>query len=205
MAAESNDPLEVAAVSMGDFIASVGRATAEAQQALDMQAIESFRTLYGGAEPALAILREINYQPNWYHIPEVTAEMSVVVSIGSRSESSGVGTLTPTGGATSLLNKTLYVMPVNATYTSRYDYNITSASQIKFKVVPIPAPPQASALRVVPVLKGRTISEARRILSLLELDGIWQAPATPDDSTIISSQEPGSGTFVQVGSSIKIS
>ena len=57
---------------------------AEAQWALDQHTVESFKAVYGGDEAVYRELRQLGYQPTWYRIPEVAAEIYVTLSASGK-------------------------------------------------------------------------------------------------------------------------
>lgn len=212
----TDDPLrylEALSAPMGDLIASVGRGVAEAQQALDMGSLGALLAIYSDpdtSDETLALLREIDYRPTFYAIPEVTSELTVALTITGQSSSTASATAgsvaaplaaappaaaaaaamvaaapAPTGFARALapLSETaprLYVAPVDASYQNRYGFDLRATSSIKFKIVPVPPPSQADLLRVVPNLVGRSFAESRTLLELYRLGWSQPAPAAGD-------------------------
>ena len=90
--------IDALSAPLGDLIAEVGRSVAEAQMAMDAATIENVRTLAtasGPNDPNL-LLRQIGYQPTWYQIPEVTAEITIALTLsGAGSASQSPGTAAP--------------------------------------------------------------------------------------------------------------
>src|SRR5919108_2257520 len=158
---------------LGDLIAAVGRGVAEAQQALDRQALETFKAVYNLGDASYTELRQIGYQPTWYRIPEVSAEMYVSLSASGEERLRVGGPAVP---ATQQLvpeqsqgRIQLYATPVDASYSNAYNYNLKASSLIKFRIVPVPPAPQAEGLQVVPNLVGMTYDEARAMLEQLRI------------------------------------
>lgn len=181
---DSSELLDGLSVPMGDLISNVGRSLAEAQQALDAQAIENFRRIYTEDGGQLAALRELGYRPTWYHIPELTAEIKVALSISSRRESSSDGYTQRT--------PRVYAVPTDATYTNRFDFNLEASSKIAFRIVPVPAPEALESLKIVPALTGKTLREARRLLDTLGLSFSVDDENAGDDAKVqAQSPEPG--------------
>src|SRR5689334_14430654 len=79
------------AAPLGDLIAAVGRGLAEAQQSLDLGTIEAIRALYAGSGGDLEILRRFGYQPTWYRIPELQAEITLSLSVHGTAASGVAG------------------------------------------------------------------------------------------------------------------
>lgn len=158
---------------LGDLIAAVGRGVAEAQQALDRQALETFKAVYNLGDASYSELRQIGYQPTWYRIPEVTAELYVSLS-ASGEERLRVGgpaapAVQPVLPEQAQGRIQLYATPVDASYSNTYNYNLKASSLIKFRIVPVPPAPQAEGLQVVPDLVGMTYDEARAVLDQLRI------------------------------------
>jgi len=73
-------------------------------------------------------LEALNYQVNWYHMPEVTVELKVAVHYESSGRDRKPG---------------LFVSPFNAKYKNTFAYQADGASLLKFRIVPIPPPVKA--------------------------------------------------------------
>src|SRR5262245_15606676 len=135
---------------LGELISAVGRGVAEAQAALDLHTVETFKAVHGGDEENYRALREVGYQPTWYRIPEVAAEIYVTLSVKSQEQSSGSqGGPPPEADAleenaddqpeappTGRIQ--LYATPVDASFSNTYDYQLRACSQLKFRIVPVP-------------------------------------------------------------------
>lgn len=193
--------LETLSAPLGEIIASVGRGVADAQRSLDAQTIENFQSIYAdGDVAAFEALRSIGYRPTWYHIPEVTAELNIALSVSGAVESQ------PSGGAASApLTPRLrvYAAPVDAGYTSKYNYDLKASSSVKFRIVPVPPSPAAEALRVVPALVGLPWSAARALLA--QLDVAYKAPdPAPKDIDVVASQTPDAGRVLGPGQLVSI-
>lgn len=193
-----DDPREMMdelSAPIGDLIAHVGRSVAEAQQAIDAQTIENLRRLYADDDVAHAALRDIGYRPTWYHIPEATAEMSIALTISGQRESAGGH-----GGGRRVLR--LYAAPVDATYTNKFDYDLKASSRITFRVVPVPPSSEVEGRRVVPILVGRTVAEARRLLEDLELR--HDVPEGLADDDVVGTQTPEPGSLLEPGGAVAL-
>jgi hypothetical protein len=222
----TDDPLrylDALSAPMGDLIAAVGRGVAEAQQALDMGSLAALQTIYGDADDqTLALLREIDYRPTFYAIPEVTSELTVALTITGQSSSSSSTSVASTAPAAALAGPVspaaellarvdatrprLYIAPVDAGYQNRYGFDLRATSSIKFKIVPVPPPSQADQLRVVPDLVGRSFADTRTLLGLYRLAWDQPAPAVgdpplsdPADTDVVLTQSSAPGTFVRAG------
>jgi hypothetical protein len=198
MAPATNEQLlDALSAPIGDLIAEVGRSVAEAQQAMDARTIENVRALVEASDPddPLRLLRQVGYQPTWYQIPEVTAELTVALTLtGSGSSAGGAG------GRPRLL-----AAPVDATYANRYGYELKAASIVKFRIVPVPPSPEAERLRVVPALVGLTFGQAKARLD--ELDVPWRLPeglTPPADQAPVKTQAPPAGELLTGDSSVEL-
>ncbi len=179
---------------LGDVIAEVARGVAEAQQAMDLQTVETFKKIYGArGGKAYEELRMLGYQPTWYKIPEATAEITISLTISGDTAETGTE---PTASQKSGRIK-LYGAPVDANYTNRYNFDLKAASHLKFKVVPVPPTPQSAGMKVVPALVDRTYREACDLLD--ELD-IPYKPADElselQDEDMVSETTPGGGEIL---------
>src|SRR3954463_4880700 len=86
-----NEVSDTLAAPLGDLIAAVGRGLAEAQQALDMATVETIKALHSGQSEGLDVLRRLGYQPTWYRIPELHAELTLSLSVGGTTTTTGSG------------------------------------------------------------------------------------------------------------------
>lgn len=209
----SNDPkdlLDALSAPVGDLIASVGRSVAEAQQSMDMQALETFRAIYdeSGGDERLGVLRQLGYQPTWYQIPEVTAEINVALSIvgnasaPAQSTSGSKANVAQLASARLAPKARLYAAPVDAGYTNRYGYDIKAASVVRFRIVPVPAPTAAEGMKVAPSLKkpggaAMTYAEAQALLTKLDIP--WELMEGSKNAGVVAEQRPAAGELV-VGS-----
>src|SRR4051812_36162109 len=180
--------LDVLSAPLGDLIASVGRGIADAQRALDSASMAALREIYGSDEDFFRELQAIGYRPTWYHIPEAEGDIQIALSV------TGAETTTPSGGSlTSRAKIKLYAAPVDAGYSSRYNFSITASSRLKFRVVPVPPSSAAEAIRVVPSLVGLPLGEANARLSLL---GIVATHPDAAGSAVVRTQTPAPGTII---------
>lgn len=182
--ADSNDvpQLEALSAPLGALISAVGRGVAEAQRELDAGTIEQIRELYASNEDLAVELQRIGYRPTWYHIPEAEAEIAVALSITSEERSEGRPRLK------------MYGAPLDASYTNRFAYSLTAQSRLKFRVVPVPPSPQAEALVVVPAVVGKTVADARALLSAIGVP--HRIPAGAADASLVTSASAGPGTVL---------
>ncbi|NOK21985.1 PASTA domain-containing protein [Corallococcus carmarthensis] len=188
--ADSNDvpQLEALSAPLGALISAVGRGVAEAQRELDAATIEQIRELYASDEDLAVELQRIGYRPTWYHIPEAEAEIAVALSITSEERSEGRSRLK------------MYGAPLDASYTNRFAYSLTAQSRLKFRVVPVPPSPQAEALVVVPAVVGKTVAEARALLSAIGVP--HRFPDGAADASLVTSASVGPGALLPRGTQL---
>lgn len=191
-----SDVFEVLSAPMGDLISSVGRSVAEAQQAIDHQSIENFKAIYEEGEEALSELAQLGYRPNWYHFPEVNAEITVALTVSGTSESQS----SSTSGALQSSSYRIFGAPIDATYKGRFDYDLRASSRVKFKIIPIPPPGAAEEMQIAPSVVGKSVAEARVILEDLQITFAFEASTTTvTDASEISEQLPSAGGILLPG------
>ncbi|MCC5835672.1 MAG: hypothetical protein JJU20_13135 [Opitutales bacterium] len=134
--------LEPLSSPISDLIASVGKGVAQAQRDLDIAALETIEQIYEGSDKTAAALKEIGYQPTWYQIPEVTAEIKLSMSIEGEHNKPRPTPIAkqPVAAFYKKPAITARATPVDANYSNRFDYQVEASSKISFKIVPIPAP-----------------------------------------------------------------
>jgi hypothetical protein len=189
--------MDVLSAPLGDLVAQVGLGVAEAQRALDTQAMDTFRAIYAGEDGACEALRAAGYRPAFYQIPECTAEIQVALSMSGQGSSGGGGS----GGGRKGVR--LYAAPVDATYANSYGFNIQASSKLSFRIVPVPPPAALDGQVPVPTATGRTLKEAR---ALLASAGLGAAPDddTAADGTPVRGQDPAAGTLVAEGTVVSL-
>lgn len=176
--------LDALSAPMGSLIASVGRSVAEAQRDLDAQTIALHQSIYAENEGLLRELQRIGYRPTWYHIPSVEAELQVALTV--------TGEYSETTPARSELK--VYAAPVDAGYTSRFNYELKASSTVRFKIVPVPESPAAEQIRVVPAVVGETVARARELLDTLLIP--FTVPDGTADTALVTTQAPAAGTVL---------
>ncbi|MEN8260080.1 MAG: PASTA domain-containing protein [Pseudomonadota bacterium] len=194
---------------LGELIAAVGRGVADAQWALDQHTVETFKAVYGGNEAAYQELRQLGYQPTWYRIPEVAAEIYVTLS-ASGEERLGFGAGSATSSAQTLPQGEtgpgriqLYATPVDASYSNTYDYQLRACSQLKFRIVPVPASGQAEGMKVVPKLVGMQYQAAQATLDQLGIPYALADPYfEPQGHENITSTAPEAGSILPSGQTL---
>lgn len=168
---------------MGELISSIGLGVAQAQREMDIAALATLRDIATSDSDMAGLMRSIGYRPTWYQIPEAEAEIQIALSISGSEESSG--------------KPTVYAAPVDATYTNKFNWNLSASSKLRFRIVPVPPSVQAEALVVVPALSGFTVDKARRLL--LAMGVPFEVPDGTADTAIIDAQLPEAGAFLTQG------
>ena len=184
--------LQTLSAPVGELIAAVGQSVADAQRALDAQTIANFQAIYADDQQAFEALRSIGYRPTWYHIPEVTAEINVALSVSGTVESQASSAPNRLSAKPKVQ---LYAAPLDAGYTSKFNYEIKAASAVKFRIVPVPPSPAAELLRVAPAIVDLTWLQARTLLERLDVPYTLPDPA-PADADLVVGQAPDAGAVL---------
>jgi hypothetical protein len=188
------DVSETMAAPLGDLIAAVGRGLGEAQQSLDQATIETIKALYSGNDGRLELMRQLGWEPTWYRIPELTAELTISLSVSATETSDG-----QRPGSVQL-----YASPMDASYTNRYDYDLQAASVIKFKIVPVPPTVELADRKLVPALKTMTLGDARQRLASLGIPFQIEEGITPSDATQVQDTNPPEGALLAAGEKVTL-
>jgi hypothetical protein len=182
---------ETMAAPLGDLIAAVGRGLAEAQQGLDQKTIETLRALYDGRDDTLNLMRQLGWQPTWYRIPELSAEITLSLTIA--------GTAAGAPGRISL-----YVSPLDASYTNRYDYRLEAASVIRFKIVPVPPSSEMTDRKIVPAVENRSLAEVRQLLASLGIPFTLSGSVAPREDAPVRQIRPPAGSLLAPGQAVEL-
>lgn len=190
--------LDALSCPIGELIAAVGRGVADAQRALDEASLATLSEVYSRNDGLLGELQRIGYRPNWYHIPEVESELQVALTISGEQRSGAAAG----AGASRPPRLTLYAAPVDAGYSSRFNFQLQATSRVKFKVVSVPASNAADAIQAMPLLTGLSLGEARARLTLLGITATL--PEGAADEAPVRSQEPAAGSLLNGGSRVRV-
>ncbi|MCP4665443.1 MAG: PASTA domain-containing protein [Deltaproteobacteria bacterium] len=200
---------EALSAPLGDLISAVGKGVAEAQHAMDMQTIETFKSIYGpkgSNAKAYEELKQLGYQPTWYKIPEASAEITISLTVsgeametGTTGSQQGTSVAEPQGPG----RIKLYAAPVDANYTNRYNFDLKAASHLKFKIVPVPPSSQTTDMKIMPDLAGKTLREARDILEELDIsyNVVDMTPAT-QETDVLAGFAPEAGKILTTGQEV---
>jgi hypothetical protein len=184
---------ELVAAPISALIAAVGKGMAEAQQAMDLATIETLKSLYSGEDKTLNLMRQFGFQPTWYRIPELDAELTVSMSLGVSGEKGEAG---DAGGSNGALK--LFAAPIDASYVNKYGFDLKATSTVRFKVVPIPASPEAADVKIVPRLVDKTFGKARALLEELGIPyRLENEKIAPLESTQVLSTKPAAGEVLR--------
>jgi hypothetical protein len=193
----SNNPnqflSEIFTLPFGDIIASVGEGVATAQAAMDHASLESTLAIYSDdADPGLAMLREIGYQPTFYVIPKASGKLQVALSMFSETTEAGT-------------QLRLMASPLNPTLSNKYGHTATASAEVSFDIVPVPPNEQ---IRRTPNVTGKTADIAAATLRDLGLGPTFvdaaglsvEAPA----QRAVTLQAPPAGTIVKIGTEMTL-
>ncbi len=194
-----DDLTDALSTPIGKLISTIGINMADAQQELDASTIENLKMIYNEGDQTFEELRKIGYQPSWYQIPEVSAEINMALTVSGTSEESGKrtsGRTLPRKGRIQL-----YAIPVDATFTNKYGFEYQASSKIQFRVVPVPPSPTAEGIRVAPGLEELTLELAEQMLQNLNIEYRLhdKSPAEPDPHSLIKTQSIAPGEIIYPG------
>ncbi|WP_108446633.1 PASTA domain-containing protein [Halomonas denitrificans] len=192
---------DTAAAPLGQIIASVGEGVAQAQRALDEQALAQLEALYRDNDEAMALLRRSGWQPTFYTLPETEGEVKVALSLSGAQGGSGKAAR-PTGvpsGRSLTPRLALYAAPVDAGYQNRFGYQATVGASLRFRIVPVPPPAGVEELPIVavPQLIGMASAAAQELLAEFRLEATVAPSGAP--SGIVAAQDPAPGEVLRRG------
>lgn len=190
------DLTDVVSAPLGDLIAEVGKGVADAQYAMDKQTLALLEDIYAKDETYAELLRSMGYRPNWYQIPEAEAEIQLALSVtGSFSNND------QRQGRSAKNQLQMYAAPMNATYSNSFDYEMTASSTLKMKIVPVPEPAPLENRQVVPLLNGKTLGQAKDILSSLDI--AYETDAN-DDALPLLNYAPSAGEILALNQIVSL-
>lgn len=117
---------------LGEVLARLGEGVAEAQRALDLQAIAT-RTLIEN-DP---VLRESGLSETWYHMPEVSLELKLGLTLSRETETRQ--------GRPVISRLKLLAIPHNGSSQAKQGLTIEGTSVLKARIVSIPPPGRTEA------------------------------------------------------------
>jgi hypothetical protein len=126
--------------SLGSLVESLGVAIANAQFAMDQNALAILEKMaaeevtLGGPKPVKRTLLDLGFSPSFYHITEASVEARIAFSSTQSEEKSASASLRA-GSAFSMV-----CAQVNASYTNKYSFHAEGSSSISARFVSIPPP-----------------------------------------------------------------
>ncbi|MEQ6889436.1 PASTA domain-containing protein [Halomonas sp. CS7] len=192
---------DTTAAPLGQIIASVGQGVAQAQRALDEQALAQLEALYRDSDEAMALLRRSGWQPTFYTLPETEGEVKVALSLSGSV--SGKGQATRPGssspGRAGASRIAIYAAPVDAGYQNRFGYQATIGASLRFRIVPVPPPAGVEELPIVavPQLIGMASAAAQELLAEFRLEAAVEPSGAP--LGIVAAQDPAPGEVLRRG------
>lgn len=121
---------EVLLRPLGDVLAKVGEGVAQAQRAMDLNSLAT-QTLIDN-DP---VLSEYGLQATWYHMPEVTLELKMSLTLKRETKTDSAGRVRQS-------KLSLLAAPHNARVQNTLGLDVQGTSTVKARIVSIPAPPR---------------------------------------------------------------
>jgi len=123
------NPTEVLVTPLATILREIAKSVADAQRSLDEHMLTTQKKIQSDEQNEL---RQIGYQPTWYHMPEINFELKMAMYY----EESG----------SSKERKGFFFSPFNAKYQNNFNYKSEGTSTIKVRIVPVP-PPLATEIK----------------------------------------------------------
>lgn len=130
------------------MVEQLGQAIAQAQYSMDRSSVEIAQLMasteegngiqLSGEDGRVRSLLELGFSPTFYQITDATVEAKVSLTVGKSKEFS-VGAKVQAGYG-------LFSASVDASYSSKYSYDLTASSSIKAHFVAAPPPAALSRL-----------------------------------------------------------
>lgn len=196
---------DTAAAPLGEIIASVGQGVAHAQRALDEQALAQLEALYQDNDEVAALMRRSGWQPTFYTLPETEGEVKVALSLsGQDSAGARPSSASAPGGAIRRKGVRMYATPVDAGYQNRFGYQATIGASLRFRIVPVPPPPEVENLPIVavPRLVSMQSDEAQQLLADFRLEMDVDPSGAP--SGVVRTQVPAPGELLRRGDPVSV-
>lgn len=143
--AKSLDYSTLAQAPLPQMVEKLGTAIANAQFAMDQNAIRIARLLtdpesgvrFNEDEPVRTLL-ELGFTPTFYQLTEATIDAKVTFN-ASKSSAFSIG-------AEVGVNVGYFAASVNASYSSKYSFDVGGSSSISARFISVPAPAQFNDL-----------------------------------------------------------
>jgi len=207
---------DIGSAPLGDLIASVGEGVAEAQAALDTGSLQQTLALYSEDDDLTRVMRETGYRPTFYTIPETEGELTLSLTVTGREGTTRpmrAAPATTAAAAASTLRAAdlsvlrrpaprLYAAPVDGGYSNSYSYQSAVGAKVKFRIVAVPPPAEAEALRVIPDFAALDTEAATALAARFDfrLAGLDDAAA----GTTVIEQSPAPGTVSREGETVTL-
>ncbi|WP_158294551.1 PASTA domain-containing protein [Halomonas urmiana] len=188
---------DTTAAPLGQIIASVGQGVAQAQRALDEQALAQLQALYWDSDEAMALLRQSGWQPTFYTytLPETEGEVKVALSLSGAVSGKGEATRSASSsrGRPATSRIALYAAPVDAGYQNRFGYQATIGASLRFRIVPVPPPPEIEEMPIVAVPRLISLQRdaAQELLAELRLEMAVDPSGAPLGRVLAQDPSPG--------------
>lgn len=197
---------DTTAAPLGQIIASVGQGVAQAQRALDEQALAQLEALYRDSDEAMALLRRSGWQPTFYTLPETEGEVKVALSLSGSISGKGQATRPASSslGRAGASRIALYAAPVDAGYQNRFGYQATIGASLRFRIVPVPPPPEVEDMPIVavPRLISMPRDTAQELLAEFRLEMEVDPSGAPSGKVL--TQVPSPGEVLRRGDSVTV-
>jgi len=150
------DPLanavETFAAPIESLIIALGQGLAQAQQALDMNSIQTQEAI--DTDP---VLSQYGLQATWYQFPTVNMQLKLSLSIAQDQTSSGSSS---SAGLTSPGAFHIIAQPLSASFQNQFNYDAQAATQINITVVPVPPPKAGDQVTTPPQMTPAAVQAA---------------------------------------------
>lgn len=167
-------------VEMSEMILQLGVGIAQAQQALDRNALDTQSAI--NADEGL---RGTGLGVTWYAIPEATLDLKMDYSVVKEESAEGTATK-------------IRVSPINAKYRNFFKVGEAVQSQLQVKFATVPPPQRVTEAITVPDVAGKTTEQAAAVLkdSGLRLGAVTFVAGTPSSgaSSEVKRQAPVGGS-----------
>ena len=125
------DPLanavETFAAPIEHLIIALGQGISQAQQAMDLNAIQTQEKI--DTDPVLA---QYGLQATWYQFPSVNMQLKLSLSIAQDQA--------PSGTRAPLSSVRIVAQPTSASFVTHFNYDAQAAGQVNVTIVPVPPP-----------------------------------------------------------------
>jgi len=151
------EAVEVFSAPIEGVIVALGKGIAEAQTALDQNAIKTQEAI--DSDP---VLSRQGVQATWYQFPRVDLRLKLALTVveDKAAPTAAPQALAPSALAPLAISRRLIAQPVSAAYQNHFNYNAQASSEITLSIVPVPAPRAADATTIPPRLSAAEVQAA---------------------------------------------